>query len=108
MLTNSHDFEQCFIDVNILYFICSFCIVFYFLYSSSFILLLLLLTVLNSSSSANLLEVKVHGLQEVKGQGQGLQEVKQLVQQKQAVERELGELKAQLTRSGFSSLSQMR
>ncbi|PWA21175.1 hypothetical protein CCH79_00009583 [Gambusia affinis] len=35
-------------------------------------------------------------------------EVKQLVEQKQVVERELGELKAQLEKAGFSSLSQMR
>ncbi|KAG7457198.1 hypothetical protein MATL_G00243970 [Megalops atlanticus] len=35
-------------------------------------------------------------------------EVQQLVEQKRAVERELGELKAQLEKSGFSSLSQMR
>ncbi|XP_078114405.1 myomegalin isoform X3 [Sander vitreus] len=39
---------------------------------------------------------------------QGLMEVKQLVEQKRAVERELGELKAQLEKAGFSSLSQMR
>ncbi|KAM6938463.1 myomegalin isoform 6-T6 [Lycodopsis pacificus] len=41
-------------------------------------------------------------------EGQGLTEVKQLVEQKRAVERELGELKAQLEKAGFSSLSQMR
>ncbi|XP_056233549.1 myomegalin isoform X3 [Seriola aureovittata] len=41
-------------------------------------------------------------------EGQGLMEVKQLVEQKRAVERELGELKAQLEKAGFSSLSQMR
>ncbi|XP_074492465.1 myomegalin isoform X5 [Sebastes fasciatus] len=41
-------------------------------------------------------------------EGQGLIEVKQLVEQKRAVERELGELKAQLEKAGFSSLSQMR
>ncbi|XP_044218217.1 myomegalin isoform X6 [Thunnus albacares] len=41
-------------------------------------------------------------------EGQGLMEVKQLVEQKRAVERELGELKAQLEKTGFSSLSQMR
>ncbi|XP_016523394.1 myomegalin-like, partial [Poecilia formosa] len=35
-------------------------------------------------------------------------EVKQLVEQKQVVDRELGELKAQLEKAGFSSLSQMR
>ncbi|XP_069009006.1 myomegalin isoform X2 [Embiotoca jacksoni] len=39
---------------------------------------------------------------------QGLMEVKQLVEQKRVVERELGELKAQLEKAGFSSLSQMR
>ncbi|XP_043984306.1 myomegalin isoform X3 [Gambusia affinis] len=39
---------------------------------------------------------------------EGLMEVKQLVEQKQVVERELGELKAQLEKAGFSSLSQMR
>ncbi|XP_030628588.1 myomegalin [Chanos chanos] len=42
------------------------------------------------------------------GEGQGLVEVKLLVEQKRAVERELGELKAQLEKAGFSSLSQMR
>ncbi|XP_062250829.1 myomegalin isoform X3 [Platichthys flesus] len=41
-------------------------------------------------------------------EGQGLTEVKQLVEQKRAVERELTELKAQLEKSGFSSLSHMR
>nr|XP_046247378.1 myomegalin isoform X4 [Scatophagus argus] len=41
-------------------------------------------------------------------EGQGLTEVKQLVEQKIVVERELGELKAQLEKTGFSSLSQMR
>lgn len=40
--------------------------------------------------------------------GQGLMEVKQLVEQKRVVERELGELKVQLEKAGFSSLSQMR
>ncbi|XP_023194696.1 myomegalin-like isoform X9 [Xiphophorus maculatus] len=39
---------------------------------------------------------------------EGLMEVKQLVEQKQVVERELVELKAQLEKAGFSSLSQMR
>ncbi|TSN30226.1 Myomegalin [Bagarius yarrelli] len=39
---------------------------------------------------------------------QGLTEVKLLVEQKQAVERELWELKAQLEKAGFTSLSQMR
>lgn len=46
--------------------------------------------------------------QELQFEGQGLQEVKQLVEQKRAVERELGELKAQLEKAGFASLSQMR
>nr|XP_020464733.1 myomegalin-like [Monopterus albus] len=41
-------------------------------------------------------------------EGQGLTEVKQLVEQKRVVERELGELKAQLEKAGFSSLAQMR
>ncbi|XP_029355168.1 myomegalin isoform X3 [Echeneis naucrates] len=41
-------------------------------------------------------------------EGQGLMEVKQLVEQKRLVERELGELKTQLEKAGFSSLSQMR
>ncbi|KAM6962436.1 myomegalin [Aplochiton taeniatus] len=39
---------------------------------------------------------------------ESLVEVKQLVEQKRVVERELGELKAQLEKAGFSSLSQMR
>ncbi|XP_010870810.4 myomegalin isoform X3 [Esox lucius] len=42
------------------------------------------------------------------GQAQGLVEVKHLVHQKMVVERELQELKAQLMKAGFSSLSQMR
>ncbi|KAL7397807.1 hypothetical protein ABVT39_028209 [Epinephelus coioides] len=46
--------------------------------------------------------------QDVLFEGQGLMEVKQLVEQKRVVERELGELKAQLEKAGFSSLSQMR
>ncbi|XP_036437312.1 myomegalin isoform X3 [Colossoma macropomum] len=41
-------------------------------------------------------------------EGQGLAEVKLLVEQKRAVERELWELKAQLEKAGFSSFSQMR
>ncbi|XP_023660263.1 myomegalin isoform X4 [Paramormyrops kingsleyae] len=41
-------------------------------------------------------------------EGQGLVEVQQLVEQKKAVERELGELKSQLEKAGYSSLSQMR
>lgn len=48
------------------------------------------------------------GSQDLLFEGQGLMEVKQLVEQKRAVERELGELKAQLEKAGFSSLSQMR
>uniref|UniRef100_A0A3B1K1E3 Olduvai domain-containing protein n=1 Tax=Astyanax mexicanus TaxID=7994 RepID=A0A3B1K1E3_ASTMX len=40
-------------------------------------------------------------------EGQGLAEVKQLVEQKRAVERELWELKAQLEKAGFSTFSQM-
>ncbi|KAM8744919.1 myomegalin isoform 2-T2 [Acanthopagrus schlegelii] len=47
-------------------------------------------------------------VQDVLFEGQGLMEVKQLVEQKRVVERELGELKAQLEKAGFSSLSQMR
>ncbi|XP_045061369.1 myomegalin isoform X2 [Coregonus clupeaformis] len=46
--------------------------------------------------------------QDAVGEGQGLVEVKQLVQQKRVVERELQELKVQLEKAGFSSLSQMR
>ncbi|XP_071005980.1 myomegalin-like isoform X5 [Oncorhynchus clarkii lewisi] len=45
--------------------------------------------------------------QEAVGDAQGLVEVKQLVQQKRVVERELQELKAQLEKSGFS-LTRMR
>ncbi|XP_060773421.1 myomegalin isoform X2 [Neoarius graeffei] len=41
-------------------------------------------------------------------EGQGLAEVKLLVGQKQAVERELWELKIQLEKAGFTSFSQMR
>ncbi|KAI5619970.1 myomegalin isoform X2, partial [Silurus asotus] len=41
-------------------------------------------------------------------EGQGLAEVKLLVEQKQVVERELWELKAQLGKAGFTSFSQMR
>lgn len=41
-------------------------------------------------------------------ESQVLVEVKQLVEKKRAVERELGELKAQLEKAGFASLSQMR
>ncbi|XP_068174699.1 myomegalin isoform X3 [Antennarius striatus] len=41
-------------------------------------------------------------------EGQGLMEVQQLVEQKKVVERELGGLKAQLEKAGFSSLSEMR
>nr|XP_043899671.1 myomegalin isoform X2 [Solea senegalensis] len=46
--------------------------------------------------------------QDVLFESQGLLEVKELVEQKRAVERELNELKLQLEKSGFSSLSQMR
>eukprot|EP00063_Salmo_salar_P049389 XP_014024224.1 PREDICTED: myomegalin-like isoform X4 [Salmo salar] len=46
--------------------------------------------------------------QEAVGEAQGLVEVKQLVQQKRVVERELQELKAQLEKAGFSSLYRMR
>lgn len=35
-------------------------------------------------------------------------EMQQLMEQKRAVERELGELKSQLEKAGFASLSQMR
>lgn len=41
-------------------------------------------------------------------EGQGLAEVKLLVEQKQVVERELWELKIQLEKAGFTSFSQMR
>ncbi|XP_046692936.1 myomegalin isoform X2 [Silurus meridionalis] len=41
-------------------------------------------------------------------EGQGLAEIKLLVEQKQVVERELWELKAQLGKAGFTSFSQMR
>ncbi|XP_066532562.1 myomegalin isoform X2 [Hoplias malabaricus] len=41
-------------------------------------------------------------------EGLGLSEVKLLVEQKRAVERELWDLKAQLEKAGFSSFSQMR
>lgn len=41
-------------------------------------------------------------------ESQVLAEVKQLVEKKRAVERELGDLKAQLEKAGFASLSQMR
>lgn len=40
--------------------------------------------------------------------GEGLSVVKLLVEQKLQVERELGELKMQLEKTGFSSLSQIR
>ncbi|KAM9761434.1 myomegalin isoform 3-T3 [Menidia menidia] len=46
--------------------------------------------------------------QDLQLDGQSLMVVKQLVGQKEVVERELGELKGQLERAGFSSLSQMR
>ncbi|XP_051581206.1 myomegalin-like isoform X2 [Myxocyprinus asiaticus] len=48
------------------------------------------------------------GCQDAVAEGQGLAEVKLLVEQKRAVERELMELKSQLEKAGFSSLSQMR
>ncbi|XP_057208420.1 myomegalin isoform X4 [Triplophysa rosa] len=50
----------------------------------------------------------IRGCQDAIVEGQGLAEVKLLVEQKRAVERELMELKSQLEKSGFSSLSQMR
>ncbi|XP_073673283.1 myomegalin isoform X2 [Garra rufa] len=50
----------------------------------------------------------LRGCQDAVAEGQGLAEVKQLVEQKRAVERELMELKSQLEKAGFSSLSQMR
>ncbi|KAL1022822.1 hypothetical protein UPYG_G00032820 [Umbra pygmaea] len=46
--------------------------------------------------------------QDAVGGGEAQVEVKQLVQQKMVVERELRELKAHLVKAGFSSLSQMR
>ncbi|XP_048063088.1 myomegalin isoform X7 [Megalobrama amblycephala] len=48
------------------------------------------------------------GCQDAVAEGPGLTEVKLLVEQKRAVERELMELKSQLEKAGFSSLSQMR
>uniref|UniRef100_A0A9J8D4Q5 Si:ch211-242b18.1 n=1 Tax=Cyprinus carpio carpio TaxID=630221 RepID=A0A9J8D4Q5_CYPCA len=48
------------------------------------------------------------GCQHAVAEGPGLAEVKLLVEQKRAVERELMELKSQLEKAGFSSLSQMR
>ncbi|KAM4739252.1 myomegalin isoform 2-T2 [Anableps anableps] len=48
------------------------------------------------------------GTQDLQLDGEGLMEVKQLVEHKQVLERELGELKGQLEKAGFSSLSQMR
>ncbi|XP_056619879.1 myomegalin isoform X3 [Triplophysa dalaica] len=50
----------------------------------------------------------LRGCQDAVVEGQGLAEVMLLVEQKRAVERELMELKSQLEKSGFSSLSQMR
>ncbi|XP_073789612.1 myomegalin isoform X48 [Danio rerio] len=50
----------------------------------------------------------LRGCQDAVAEGPGLAEVKQLVEQKRAVERELMELKSQLEKAGFSSLSQMR
>ncbi|XP_034035238.1 myomegalin isoform X2 [Thalassophryne amazonica] len=46
--------------------------------------------------------------QNLRFDGPVLTEVKQLVDQKRAVDRELSELRAQLEKAGFSSLSQMR
>ncbi|XP_029110730.1 myomegalin isoform X3 [Scleropages formosus] len=46
--------------------------------------------------------------QSVAADSPGLAEVQQLVEQKKAVERELGELKTQLEKAGYASLSQMR
>ncbi|XP_016391520.1 myomegalin-like isoform X1 [Sinocyclocheilus rhinocerous] len=48
------------------------------------------------------------GCQDAVAEGPGLVEVKLLVEQRRAVERELMELKSQLEKAGFSSLSQMR
>ncbi|XP_047230560.1 myomegalin isoform X4 [Girardinichthys multiradiatus] len=48
------------------------------------------------------------GTQDLLLDGEGLIEVKQLVEHKQVLERELGELKGQLEKAGYSSLSQMR
>uniref|UniRef100_A0A671PKJ9 Si:ch211-242b18.1 n=1 Tax=Sinocyclocheilus anshuiensis TaxID=1608454 RepID=A0A671PKJ9_9TELE len=48
------------------------------------------------------------GCQDAVAEGPGLAEVKLLVEQRRAVERELMELKSQLEKAGFSSLSQMR
>ncbi|XDV41577.1 hypothetical protein PO909_010425 [Leuciscus waleckii] len=50
----------------------------------------------------------LQGCQDAVAEGPGLTEVKLLVEQKRAVERELMELKSQLEKAGFSSLSQMR
>ncbi|XP_052441886.1 myomegalin isoform X5 [Carassius gibelio] len=50
----------------------------------------------------------LRGCQDAVAEGPGLAEVKLLVEQKRAVERELMELKSQLEKAGFSSLSQMR
>ncbi|XP_050993945.1 myomegalin isoform X9 [Labeo rohita] len=50
----------------------------------------------------------LRGCQDAVAEGPGLTEVKLLVEQKRAVERELMELKSQLEKAGFSSLSQMR
>uniref|UniRef100_A0A8C1K416 Uncharacterized protein n=1 Tax=Cyprinus carpio TaxID=7962 RepID=A0A8C1K416_CYPCA len=49
----------------------------------------------------------LRGCQDAVAEGPGLAEVKLLVEQKRAVERELMELKSQLEKAGFSSLSQM-
>ncbi|XP_016399197.1 myomegalin isoform X10 [Sinocyclocheilus rhinocerous] len=50
----------------------------------------------------------LRGCQDAVAEGPGLAEVKLLVEQKRAVERELMELKSQLEKAGFSSLYQMR
>lgn len=50
----------------------------------------------------------LRGCQDAVTEGPGLVEVKLLMEQKRAVERELMELKSQLEKAGFSSLSQMR
>nr|XP_046156108.1 myomegalin isoform X5 [Oncorhynchus gorbuscha] len=70
---------------------------------------------LTAQTLATMQNAEIHGgpgkgklSQDPVGEGQGLVEVKQLVQQKRVVERELQELKVQLEKAGFSSLSQMR
>ncbi|XP_036834608.1 myomegalin isoform X4 [Oncorhynchus mykiss] len=70
---------------------------------------------LTAQTLATMQNAELHGgpgkgklSQDPVGEGQGLVEVKQLVQHKRVVERELQELKVQLEKAGFSSLSQMR